>query len=50
MLDEQIRKDIRIMLDFLWHDEERHYRESEYDKTHIFRVMKRLAKVIKYEP
>ena len=49
MLDEQIRKDIRIILDYLWHDEEKHYFESEYSKNHIFRIMKRLAKIIKYE-
>ncbi len=49
MMAIQEKEDIEIILDYLWRDEERHYRESEYDKTHIFRVMKRLAKVINYE-
>jgi hypothetical protein len=49
MIDEQIKKDIKIVLDYLWHDEEKHYLESRYYKNHIFNVLKRLAKVIKYE-
>ena len=50
MLDKQTRQDIKIVLDYLWHDEERHYREwGGYPKGHIFRVLKRLANVVKYE-
>jgi len=49
MLDEKIKQDIEVILDYLWHDEERHYQESGYSKKHIFRVVKRLAKTVKYE-
>jgi hypothetical protein len=48
MVDEKIKQDIMTILDYLWRDEERHYRESGYCKKHIFRVVKRLAKTIKY--
>ncbi len=49
MLDKQIKRDIKIVLDYLWHDEERHYLESGYCKKHIFRVLKRLSEVVKDE-
>jgi len=49
MMTIQEKEDVKIILDYLWHDEEKHYFESEYSKKHIFLVMKRLAKVIKYE-
>lgn len=48
-MDKQIKDDIKTILDYLWQDEKRHYLESEYDKNHIFRVLKRLAKVAKDE-
>ena len=43
-LPPQVKQDVKIIVDYIWHDEERHYRESGYDKRHIFRVLKRLAK------
>ena len=49
MLDQHIKEDIRIVLDYLWQDEERHYLECGYNKSHIFRVLKRLEKVVKDE-
>ena len=49
MLEAKLKEDIKIILNYLWHDEERHYRESRYDKKHIFCVLKRLAKVVKHE-
>lgn len=36
MMAIQEKEDVKIILDYLWRDEERHYCESEYDKTHIF--------------
>ena len=46
-LPSQVKQDIKIVVDYLWHDEERHYRESDYDRRHIFRVLKRLAMAVK---
>lgn len=45
VLNKQAKQDIKIVLDYLWSDEERHYVESGYGKKHIFSVLKRLAKV-----
>jgi len=50
MLDQRIKGDIKVILDYLWHEEKRHYGESHYCKNHVFKTLKRLAKVIKYEP
>lgn len=50
VLDKQIKQDIRAILDYLWHDEEKHYSECKYPKDHIFCVIKRLTKAIKHEP
>lgn len=44
-LNKQTKQDIKSVLNYLWRDEERHYRESEYDRKHIFRVLKRLARI-----
>ena len=43
-----MRQDIKVVLDYLWHDEKRHYEESNRVKRHIFVTLKRLAKEIKY--
>jgi hypothetical protein len=48
-MDKQIKKDIRIILEYLWHDEEKHYQESLPCKDHIFVVLRRLAKRIGYQ-
>ncbi|MBL7197641.1 MAG: hypothetical protein ISS47_06045 [Candidatus Omnitrophica bacterium] len=45
VLDKQTKQDIKVVLDYLWYDEERHYLESGHSKKHIFRVLKRLANV-----
>ena len=47
MMDKQIRQDIKTVLDYIWRDEERHYAESGRNKKHIFRALKRLAKITK---
>ena len=46
---EHVEKDLKIVLEYLWRDEERNYSESRYPKNHIFCVLKKLAKAIKYE-
>jgi len=46
---EHIERDLRIVLEYLWRDEKRNYSESGYSKDHIFCVLKRLAKAVKYE-
>ena len=51
MMNEQIESDIKTVLDYCWHDEERSWLESGEDcEEHIFYVLRRLAKAIKYEP
>jgi len=49
MVDNKTKKDIRIVLEYLWRDEKRHYAEWGYTRNHIFCVLKRLAKAVKYE-
>ncbi|MBI4706375.1 MAG: hypothetical protein HY761_00415 [Candidatus Omnitrophica bacterium] len=49
MLSKKVEQDIKAVLDYLWHDEKRHYQESKYCSKHIFRTLVRLAKTIKYE-
>jgi len=41
------KEDLKIFLNYLWHDEERHYQESP-SKDHIYIVLRRLAKRIDY--
>ncbi len=41
LTDEQ-RNDIRMLVNYLWTDEERHFEESEDKSSHIFSVIKRL--------
>lgn len=43
------KEDIKIILDYLWRDEEKHYQESWPCRKHIFVVLKRLAKRIWYQ-
>jgi len=49
-LDPQVKRDIKTVVDYLWRDEQRHYLASGYVKDHIFRVLKRLSGIVKYEP
>ena len=46
---EHIEKDLKIVLEYLWRDEKKNYSECGYSKKHIFCVLKRLAKSVKYE-
>jgi len=50
VLPPQVTQDIKVIVDYLWRDEERHYLESGYNKKHVFRVLKRLAAAVKDGP
>lgn len=43
------KEDIKIILDYLWRDEEKHYQEFWPCRKHIFVVLRRLAKRIGYQ-
>ncbi len=48
-MTKQEKEDLKIVLDYLWYDEQRHYLEwGGYPKNHIYQVLKRLAKRINY--
>ncbi len=42
ILTNEQHNDIIMLIDYLWADEERHYKESEDKDNHIFNVLKRL--------
>lgn len=42
-------EEIRIILDYLWHDEEKDYEASDEKGQHIFAVLQRVAKRIGYK-
>lgn len=48
MMTNKEREDIKIILGYLWRDEERHY-QSAPCKNHIFLVLKRLARIVGHE-
>lgn len=37
-------KDVRLLVDYLYQDERRHFEESGKSKRHIFRALERLRK------
>jgi hypothetical protein len=47
MMTKQEEKDIKIVLDYLWQDEQKHYQENQ-SKNHVYSVLRRLAKRIGY--
>ena len=49
MKSKRLREDIISVVDYLWHDEEKHYEEVDRPRNHIFMVLKRLAKEIGYK-
>ena len=49
MQPKNIKEDLKVLLDYLWHDEARHYSEAPR-KDHIFLKLKRLASEIGYRP
>lgn len=42
------KEDIKVLLDYMWRDEEAHYQSAPSNK-HIFIILKRLAKKIGHE-
>lgn len=42
------KEDLKILLDYMWRDEETHYQSSSR-KNHIFTILKRLAKRVGYQ-
>ncbi len=49
MINSQLTKDIKSVLNYLWYNEKRHYEESNRTRKHIFVTLKRLAKEVKYQ-
>jgi hypothetical protein len=46
MLDNKLKEDIKTVVEYLWHDEQKHY-DADPTNDHIFLCLKRLAKTIK---
>jgi hypothetical protein len=46
-MSNRLKKDIQIVLDYLWHDEKSHY-QCGPSKNHIYSVLRRLAKDVGY--
>ena len=42
ILQVQIKKFIKIVIDYLWEDEHKHFQEKHYHTDHISRVLKEL--------
>jgi hypothetical protein len=48
MKNKELKKQAKIVLDYLWKDEKKHYQESEKPKNdHIFLNLKALKKELK---
>jgi hypothetical protein len=47
MMTKQEKEDLKIVLNYLWRDEQKHYQEKPA-KNHIYSVIRRLAKRIEY--
>ena len=48
MTNKEKKEDIKVLLDYMWRDEETHY-QSAPSKNHIFVVLRRLAKGVGYK-
>jgi len=46
LITEQLKTDIKTVIEYLWRDEERHYEEEDEPQNHIFCVLNRLKKVV----
>jgi hypothetical protein len=44
-MTKQEKEDLKIVLNYLWRDEQKHYQENP-SKDHIYIVLRRLAKKI----
>jgi hypothetical protein len=47
-VSKELKGDLSRLLDYLWQDEQKHYTGGP-SKDHIYLVMRRLAKRIRYE-
>ena len=48
MITNREKEDIKVLLDYMWKDEETHYQSSP-SENHIFVVLRRLANKVGYE-
>jgi uncharacterized protein YdaU (DUF1376 family) len=48
MMSKKEKKDVKVVLEYMWRDEERHYQEGPC-KNHIFVILRRLAKRVGFE-
>lgn len=48
MMTKEEKEDLKIVLNYLWRDEQKHYQETPC-KEHIYSVLRRLAKRIGYK-
>lgn len=46
LLTRSVLRDIKIVVDYLWEDELRHYQENSYPQEHIFLVLQRLRGIL----
>ena len=42
LLTTSVVEDIKMVIDYLWKDEHKHFQENYYPQNHIFRILKRL--------
>lgn len=47
LLTDSVVEDIKMVIDYLWKDEHKHFIENHYPQDHIFRVLKRLQNYTK---
>lgn len=45
IINSSLRADISKIIEYLWHDEEKHFEENDKPRNHIFKVLKRLAAI-----
>jgi len=46
LLTDENKQDIKTVIDYLWKDEERHFKELDLPSKHIFYVLKRLNDLV----
>lgn len=46
---ETLKTDLKILVEYLWESEKKHYEESDKPKEHIFNVLKRIKKFLTKE-
>jgi hypothetical protein len=43
-MDKQLKTDMMAILDYMWEDEKKHWREGNWSEQHIFVTMRRVKK------